>query len=157
MKRAALAGALLALATQASAQAPAASGSAADRNAAFRAAGLTQTGGRWVGCEGSPAEIEVRDLNGDGRPDAVVTDSGIACYGRDEQGFRIVTKDANGAWKRLFENSGVPTFLTTRGAGGWPDIKNGGPGFCHAVLRWSGSDYVRVRWMAESPGACAGR
>ena len=41
----------------------------------------------------------MRDLNGDGRPDAVVTDYGTECFGNTGQGFVIVTKDAAGAWK----------------------------------------------------------
>ena len=137
---------------------PAASGSAADRAAAFRAAGFVPVRGRYLACNKTgELEIEVRDLNGDGRPDAVVTDYGTECFGMTGQGFVIVSKDAAGAWRRLFGSQGIPTFLATRGAGGWPDIENGGPGFCFPVLRWNGSDYVRVRWKAESPGACAGR
>ena len=103
------------------------------------------------------AEIEIRDLNGDGRPDALVSDFGTECYGSTEQGFVIVTKDASGAWRKFYASPGIPTFQTTRGAGGWPDIENGGPGFCFPIQRWNGTDYVNVRWKAYQPGACAGR
>ena len=129
----------------------------ADRAAAFKAAGFAAKGGRYLACDPTQAlEIEIRDMNGGGRPDALITDAGIACYGRDEVGFSIVTKDAGGAWRKLFASPGFPTFETTRGAGGWPDIKIGGPGLCHPVMRWNGSDYLRIRWKAEQPGACAG-
>jgi hypothetical protein len=129
-----------------------------DRAAAFKAAGFVAKAGRYPACD--PAQtlgIEFRDLNGDGRPDALITDSGLACYGQDEVGFVIVTKDQAGKWRKLFNSPGVATFQTSRGAGGWPDIESGGPGFCHPILRWNGADYVRVRWRAEQPGACAGR
>lgn len=36
---------------------------------------------------------------------------------------------------------GIPTFLKTKGKDGWPDIENGGPGFCVAVYRWNGQKY----------------
>jgi hypothetical protein len=129
-----------------------------EREAALKAAGFAPTRGRYLACDKSQQlEIEVRDLNGDGRPDAVITDYGLECFGNTGQGFVLVTKDAAGAWRKLYENAGIPTFQATRGAGGWPDIENGGPGFCHPVMRWNGSDYVIVRRKAESPGACAGR
>lgn len=133
-------------------------GNPADREAAFRAAGFPAVRGKHLACDKSQeATIDIRDLNGDGRPDAVVSDFGTECYGSTEQGFVIVTKEANGTWRKFFGNQGVPTFLTTRGAGGWPDIENGGPGFCHPIQRWNGADYVNIRWKAEQPGACAGR
>lgn len=140
--------------------APTAAGtsSGADREAAFAAAGFPAVRGRHPGCEkAAEAEIEIRDLNGDGRPDAVVTDFGSACYGSTEQGFVIATKDASGAWRKLFGSPGVPTFLATRGVGGWPDIENGGPGYCPPVLRWTGRDYDILRWSPKQPGACASR
>lgn len=138
----------------------AAAGTALDeRPAALRAAGFSPTrAGRFLACDKQQdLEVEMRDLNGDGRPDALIRDFGTECYGSTEQGYVIVTKLASGAWKTLFSNQGIPTFLPTRGAGGWPDIENGGPGFCFPILRWTGTDYVRVRWKAQSPGACAGR
>ena len=124
----------------------------------MRAAGFVATRGKYLACDNSQElQIEVRDLNGDGRPDAVITDSGVECFGNTGTGYVLVTKDAAGAWRKLFENQGIPDFLTTRGVGGWPDIVNGGPGFCFPVLRWNGSGYATVRWKAEQPGACAGR
>lgn len=129
-----------------------------ERAAAFKAGGYAPTGGKYLACDKSQQlEIEFRDLNGDGRMDAVITDAGSECFGLAGMGYAIVTKDAGGAWRRLFGNQGIPEFLPTRGAGGWPDIVNGGPGFCFPVLRWTGSDYRLLRWKAEQPGACAGR
>ncbi|MBL8771393.1 MAG: hypothetical protein JNK30_08420 [Phenylobacterium sp.] len=142
----------------ASASGPPPATATADRAAAFRAAGFTARAGRYPACDPrQEATIEIRDLNGDGRPDAVVTDEGTNCFGMTGTGYVIVTKEASGAWRRLFANAGIPKFLPTRGAGGWPDIENGGPGFCHPILRWTGSDYAIVRWKAEEAGACAGR
>ena len=147
--------ALVAAASSALAQAP---GNPADREAAFRAAGFPAVGGKHPACDKSQeAQIEIRDLNGDGRADAVVSDFGDYCYGATEQGFVIVTKEASGAWRKFYSSPGIATFQTTRGAGGWPDVEVGGPGFCHPVARWNGSDYVTVRMHAEQPGACRGQ
>lgn len=130
----------------------------ADRAAAFRAAGFSPTRGKYLACDPrAELGIEIRDLNGDGRPDAVITNSGLECFGNTGQGFVLVTKDAGGAWKKLYESQGIPDFQATRGVGGWPDIVNGGPGFCFPVKRWNGQDYAIIRWKEEQRGACAGR
>lgn len=138
--------------------APAPPVGAADRTAALRAAGFVATRGRYLACDKSQElQVELGDLNRDGRPDAVITDQGGECFGNTGTGYTLVTKDASGAWRKLFQNPGIPVFQATRGVGGWPDIVNGGPGFCFPVLRWNGKDYAFVRWKAEEPGACAGR
>ena len=89
---------------------------AADRAAAFRAAGFTAVRGRYPACDKSQeVSIEMRDLNGDGRPDAVVTDYGTECFGNTGQGFVIVTKDASGAWRRLYGDQGIQCLYSAAG------------------------------------------
>ena len=71
----------------------------------FKAAGAVQRKGMWVICADDPntsgATIEtVRDLNGDGRPEAVVTEGGTFCYGLAGTGFHLLSKQANGSWRR---------------------------------------------------------
>lgn len=127
---------------------------AADRAAAFKASGAMQRGGRWVACADDPhggaAEIgEVRDLNGDGRPEVVVTGNGTYCYGHAGTGYSLLSKQASGDWKRVDANTGIPEFLKTRGKDGWPDISVGGPGFCFPVLRWNGRAYALQRHEYE--------
>ncbi|GFM29015.1 hypothetical protein [Novosphingobium sp. PY1] len=125
---------------------------AKDRAAAFRAAGFTLQGGQWSACGDpgtpsySPGQIDtVRDLNGDGRPEAVITEGGTYCFGMTGTGYTIVSKQADGSWKNITGGTGIPTFLATRGVGGWPDIEIGGPGFCFPVERWNGKAYVLNR------------
>jgi len=121
----------------------------ADEIAAFKAAGFQPTGGRYLMCdEQNPLGIEARDINGDGRIDAVITDGGLACYGQTETGFTVLTKDAGGAWHKLYASPGVPNFLKTR-AEGWPEIEIGGPGFCFPVVRWNGKTFVENRHQYE--------
>jgi hypothetical protein len=127
-----------------------------DQIAAFRAAGFTQAEGRWVACEDpgtasyAPGTIEqVADFNGDGRPEAIISEGSLFCYGMQGSGYMLVSKQADGAWKLITSGSGIPGPLQTRGADGWPDLEIGGPGFCFAVERWNGSAYVLHRHEYE--------
>ncbi len=127
---------------------------AADRIAVFKAAGAVQRGGKWIICKDDPqaegASIDdVRDLNGDGRPEAVVSEGGTYCYGMTGQGFTLLSRQANGGWKVITGDIGIPEFMKTRGVGGWPDISVGGPGFCFPVQRWNGKAYVVQRHEYE--------
>lgn len=126
----------------------------ADRDAAFKAAGAVQRGGQWVVCaddpDGGGATIdEVRDLNGDGLVEAVVSEGGTFCNGAAGIGFSLLSKQADGSWRNMLQSSGIPEFLATKGAGGWPDVSVGGPGFCFPVLRWNGREYALQRHEYE--------
>jgi hypothetical protein len=127
--------------------------SPAERIAVFKAAGAVQRGGKWLMCADQPnpggATIEtVSDLNGDGRPEAVVTEGGTFCYGSAEMGYALLSKQATGAWKLIDGGSGIPNFLATK-SGGWPDMEIGGPGFCFPVQRWNGKAYALNRFQYE--------
>lgn len=126
--------------------------------AIFRAAGFTQKRGQWEsGCNdptaGSyyePGKIEqMRDLNGDGRPEALITEGGTYCYGNTGAGFWLLSQQADGSWKLLTQQVGIAELLKTKGAGGFPDISVGGPGFCFPVLRWNGRAYANHRLEYE--------
>ena len=133
---------------------------AADRTAAMRAAGFVSKGGRWLGgegnCEAAIEPADIRDLNGDGRQEIIITETGTFCYGNTGQGFYVM-EQAGGGWRTLFQSQGIPEFLPTKGAGGWPDIVLGGPGFCFPVVRFNGKAYANHRQKEEQPGACSGR
>ena len=126
----------------------------AERSAVFRAAGAVQRKGMWLICAEEPnpsgAVIEsVRDLNGDGLPEALVTEGGTYCYGHAETGYQLLSRQADGRWRVVSGGSGMPEFLKTRGKGGWPDISIGGPGFCFPVERWDGKEYKLNRFEYE--------
>jgi len=120
---------------------------AADEAAAFKAAGFKQHGKVWKACEDPGASYvpgaiaEVRDLNGDGQPEAIITEGGSFCFGNTGAGYSLVSKQADGKWKLLSQGTGMLTILQTKGKGGWPDLEIGGPGFCFPVERWNGSQY----------------
>lgn len=138
--------------------------SPADQAAAFKAAGFRKQGTRWQACgdPGSasytPGAIEtVRDLNGDGLPEAVITEGSIACFGGDEMGYSIVSKQADRSWKPITNGTGIVTILETKGVAGWPDIEIGGQGFCFPVQRWNGKAYVLQRHQYEGKPCRPGR
>ena len=119
------------------------------------AAWFTLKGKQWRNCDDptptySPGAIaEVRDLNGDGRPEAVITEGGTYCFGHTGAGYTVVSQQAGGGWKKLAGGTGIASFLPTKGKGGWPDIEVGGPGFCFPVERWNGKAYVFHRHQYE--------
>ena len=126
----------------------------AEEAAIFKAAGFIQRDREWrtKDCEGlegssySPGKLdEYRDLNGDGRPEAVVSEGSGICYGNAGTHFWLMSQQAGGGWKLMLSETGIPDFLATKGDGGWPDVSVGGPGFCFPVLRWNGSTYENNR------------
>jgi hypothetical protein len=126
----------------------------ADKIEVFKSAGAVQRQGKWVVCADEPnptgATIEsVRDLNGDGRPEAVVTEGGTFCYGHAGMGYQVLSRQADGRWRVMSSGSGIPQFLKTKGVAGWPDISVGGPGFCFPVERWNGKAYAVHRYEYE--------
>lgn len=130
--------------------------SPADRAAAFRAAGFKLEGRQWKACGDpgtagyTPGTIErVVDLNGDGRPEAVITEGSGYCFGATGTGYVIVGKQADGSWKRIAQGPGIVTVLASKSRDGWADIEIGGPGFCFPVQRWNGRAYGVVRHEYE--------
>lgn len=130
--------------------------SPADTAAAFRAAGFQRVDGHWQACgdPGSagytPGAIEqVTDLDGDGHPEAVLTEGSAACFGMAGTGYSLVSKQPDGRWRLIDQREGIVTVLKTRASGGWPDLEIGGPGFCFPVLRWNGRAYTLHRHQYE--------
>ena len=130
--------------------------SPADEAAAFTAAGFAHTDGQWRACgdPGTPSYEggtiqQVADLNGDGRPEVIISEGSTFCYGITGSGYALVSKQADGGWKLMTSGPGIPTPLQTKGAGGWPDLEIGGPGFCFLVRRWDGKAYQPHRYEYE--------
>jgi hypothetical protein len=115
--------------------------SPAETAAAFRAAGYKAKGTKWFACaEGHISEV--RDINGDGLLEVLITESGTACHGMTGAGYSLVSKQSNGTWKLVSGGTGIVTFLKGPTVRGWPDMEIGGPGFCFPVHRWHGEQYV---------------
>lgn len=119
------------------------------------AGGYKHVGREWQGCEGStkvtPAEVEFRDLNGDGRPEAIVSEGGTECFGMAGTGFQIL-RPVPGGWQSMTNAgavTGIPDWKKTRGVDGYPDIIVGGPGFCFPVERFNGHAYDLIGFEYE--------
>ena len=111
----------------------------------FAAAGFKNISGAWRGkCSFGHIPF-VRDLNGDGRPDAIIRDGGSECYGSTGVGFHLMTQQANGKWTRILNSPGEPLFLKSIGRHGWPDIQIRTPSTCHMVYRWDGKKFEKNR------------
>src|SRR4051794_6764337 len=93
----------------------------AEQAAIFKAAGFLRMSSAWrtrdcVGLESDSYEAgkidAYRDLNGDGRPEAVIVEGSAICYGNTGQSFWLVSKQTDGSWKRITSDLGFPEFLT---------------------------------------------
>src|SRR3546814_2649020 len=115
------------------------------QDAIMRAAGLTRSGKVWKGCEGTSEadakSVEIKDLNHDGRPEAIVTDSGM-CYGNTGQEFTVL-RATPGGWAQMMQVTGIPIYLKARGTDGYHDVMVGMTGTCFGVHCWNGSGIGR--------------
>jgi hypothetical protein len=116
---------------------------AAERLAAAKASGFRVQGSRIFNECDEPVRqlgVERRDLNRDGTPEMIVTDSS-ACYGQAGETFAVLRKVGTG-WTPVLQAQGIMTPLRNARSG-WPDIEIGGPGFGKMpVARWTGAKYV---------------
>jgi hypothetical protein len=133
----------------------------AERDRIFRAAGAEPVGGgRWTRCTmddtgRSEAQVSLfQDVNGDGRPEALVHDQGSFCNGMAGMNSTVLTQTAEGSWKLLYQNQGFAYFTTSRGAENFPDIVAGLPGFCFPYFRWDGAEYFLIAKLDAEGKAC---
>lgn len=92
-------------------------------------------------------EAETRDLNGDGRPEYVVTGSGPLC-GANNCTRWVYRRGASGRFHHLLETGGSRLETERAGAGGWRDLRgvshlSAAESF-HSVFRFDGADYEEV-------------
>lgn len=132
-----------------------------DRDRLFRAAGLQyMPDGRWTRCTeddsgGSQGFVALYDdLNGDGRPEAVVRDDGTFCNGHSGAGSLVLSQRPDGSWTKLYENQGYVSFLTSRGTDNFPDIEAGVPGLCFPYFRWDGQKYQLIAKLDNDGQEC---
>lgn len=81
--------------------------------------------------------------------EVLVVEDGSFCHGAAGTGYQLLSRQTGGGWRLIAANSGIPQFLSSKGAEGWPDISVGGPGFCFPVERWNGKAYVLNRFEYE--------
>ncbi len=116
----------------------------AEMAAVYKAAGLTERGGKILDACGKATEpqVDVVDLNGDEQPEVFVLANDSICYGSAGGELSLLIKDKAGRWQRnLGFSAGGYKLLSTKNKG-YPDIEIGGPGFCFPVWRWNGRAYA---------------
>jgi hypothetical protein len=116
----------------------------AEMAAVYKAAGLTERGGKILDACGKAIEpqVDVVDLNGDGQPEVFVLANDSICYGVAGGELTLLIKDKQGHWQaNLGFSAGGYKLLSTKNKG-YPDIEIGGPGFCAPVWRWNGRAYA---------------
>lgn len=130
--------------------------SAQDQNRAFTAAGFSMRDGQWHSAciDEGDAYVSgtldlVDDLDGDGKPEAIITEASSACFGEAGTAFALVSKQAGGEWRLLMRANGYATPLSGRGIIGFPDIEVGGAGECYPVFRWEEGEYRLNRHQYE--------
>lgn len=133
----------------------------AERDALFRAAGMQPVrGGKWTGCTDDPsgnseAQVAmVQDINGDGRPEALIRDGGTFCNGMAGVNSTVLTRTPGGAWRVMLTTQGFANFLTSRGTDNFPDVEVGLPGFCFPYRRWNGTDYAMAAQLDDKGKPC---
>lgn len=127
---------------------------AAEQAPLYKAARATRRSGKWVLCAEQPQPEGVTvdhygDLNGDGRPEAVLSEGGSFCYGAAGAGYALLSKGADGGWRLMSSGAGMVEPLKSRGSAGYPDLSIGGRGFCFPVHRWNGRAYALHRHEYE--------
>ncbi len=101
-------------------------------------------------------QIETADLNGDKKPEVVVSLGSTCMFGFAGTGVSLFIQRAPGQWQSHKLGTGVFVVQETRHKG-YADVMIGGPGFCQPILRWDGKTYVFDRNQAEQPGGCEGQ
>jgi len=124
--------------------------SPSEEMALFAAAGFKIAGnGQYRRCNEDPVslsyhpgQMELMDLNGDGRSEAWITEHSLFCYGDRGQYFVLLTR-VPGGWQPVLEAVGIAV-IKDSGYQGWPDIAIGGHDLDVTPLyRWNGKAYVR--------------
>ena len=100
------------------------------------------------------AEVELRDMNGDGQDEVLVIYGNTCLSGMAGASVVLFIKDAAGKYRSNLGFPGVTADPKAEKSKGYPDLLIGGPGFCFPVWRWNGKAYDFHRSEAQAPGGC---
>ena len=129
-----------------------------EQAAIFQAAGFARQGREWRTGDCAPPEASyapgsnesLKDLNGDGRPEAVVTEQGGLCYGMTGQSFWLLSKQADGSWRLLTQGIAIPSSCAP---GARPVIPTSASAAPASALPWSGGTGASTPFIATSTRA----
>ena len=103
------------------------------------------------------AEVEFRDMNGDGKDEVLVIYGNSCTAGMAGSSVVLFIADAAGKYQANLGFPGASADPKPEKSKGYPDLLIGGPGFCFPVWRWNGKAYDFHRQEAQEPGGCDGR
>ena len=111
------------------------------------------------GChEASHIAMVLRDLNGDGHPEVIVSEGNGCLYGMRGVVTHFLAADAQGNWREILHGDGDSYEIKPAKPGTWPTILPGVMGFCYPVYDYSEAQkkYVLVKRFSDpqSPNAC---
>lgn len=118
--------------------------SPAERIEILKAAGAVRRGATWVMCADDPAPVSATvraiDLNGDGRPEAIVTERTALCAPKSGWLYAVLARADNGGWQLLARGDGQLRVIGRVASGGWRDLRVTG-GDAPVILRHDGQAY----------------
>jgi hypothetical protein len=95
------------------------------------------------------ATVEVRDLNGDEKPEVMVLAGNACASGMAGQTLTLFIKSAGGQWvKQINVPAGAYKILPSKHAG-WSEIEIGVPGSCIPIWGMKGGSYDLVRQTGD--------
>jgi hypothetical protein len=100
------------------------------------------------------SEVDIRDLNGDGVDEVLITYGNTCLSGMAGSSVVLFIKEKSGHYKSELGFSGVIAEERKAKSPGYPDLLIGGPGFCFPVWHWNGKAYVHLRDEPQSTGGC---
>lgn len=101
--------------------------------------------------------VEITDLNGDGSAEVFVQWGNACTSGMTGRSLTLLTKDAGGQYQQQFGFPALGWIALETDSQDWPDLRFGGPGFCHPVWTWQSGNYMFKCNLPEEPGGCASR
>ena len=123
---------------------PAAGFSTAERTEILKAAGAVRRGAAWVLCADDPgpvsATLRAVDLNGDGRPEAIVTERTRFCAPRTGWLHAVLARAHGGGWQLLARGEGQLRVIGRAVPGQWRDLRVTGAD-APVILSHDGSVY----------------
>ena len=103
------------------------------------------------------AQVEFRDMNGDGKDEVLVLYGNSCTAGMTGSSVALFIQDAAGKYQKNLGFPGASADPKPEKSQGYPDLLIGGPGFCFPVWRWNGKAYDVHGQEAQEPGGCDGR
>lgn len=104
--------------------------------------------------KGVSPTVRIDDLNGDGVQEVFVVWGNVCTSGRAGASVSLFVKDASGRYIGTLGFPAIGYEMLATGSKAFPDLRFGGPGFCHGVWRWDGTAYQHLRDEPETAGGC---